>query len=92
MAGKRSEPMTAVEAVEQELALLGKAASPALAASARILARRMDDPHSSATSVSNCGRVLLDTINRLREQAPPKPERTAVDELDTRRQRRRSKN
>jgi hypothetical protein len=59
-------------------------ATSALAASALALAAEMDNKNS-ATSKSMCAKALLDTLNRLRELAPPK---RAKNDLDLQRERR----
>jgi hypothetical protein len=71
------QAVSVVAAVRRDLARLPEdLASGALAASALALASEMDD-RNSATSKSMCAKALLDTLNRLRELAPP--ERVAND-------------
>lgn len=61
-----------------------------LAAMALSLAERMDDPHSSPTAVSNCARVLNETLDRIVALLPAEARLDAVDELISRRERRRA--
>lgn len=78
--------MSVEAGVRRDLTMLGKGAEDsALAESALALAAEMDDPENSATSKSMCARALLDTMDRLRELAPPKKEADPVDELGERR-------
>lgn len=82
--------ISVVEAVERDLvALGGDLADSALAASALALARELDAPNS-ATSKSMCARALMETMDRLRELAPPKREMDQVDEVAERRRARRA--
>jgi hypothetical protein len=86
------EEMSAVAAVERDLEAIAKRdsdlARSALAASALALAREMDNSGNSATSKSMCAKALLDTLNRIRELAPPPEEKDQLDELSRRRARR----
>jgi hypothetical protein len=80
-----------VKAVEHDLKQFGAdLAASGLAASALALAGEIDSPLNSATSKSMCARALLDTLERLRALAPPKKEKTKVDDLASKRARRRS--
>lgn len=78
------EDPSVVAAVARDLAALARRdrvlAESALAASAIVLAREMDD-ENSATSKSMCARALLDTMNRLWELAPPALTEDGVDDL-----------
>jgi hypothetical protein len=58
-----------------------KIGSHALAATARELARKLDDSKTSAHSKSMCARRLQETLDRLRELAPPTQTKDRVDEL-----------
>jgi hypothetical protein len=60
-------------------------AESALAASALALAAEIDSAGNSATSKSMCARELRDTLDRLRELAPPEEEEDGLDELTARR-------
>lgn len=81
-----------VDAVELDLEVIRQqapdVADSTIAASALALAYEMDDPYNSATSKSMCARVLLDTMERLRELAPPAQEADTVDDLTAARIRR----
>jgi hypothetical protein len=81
---------TVAEGVEQDLAAIEdtKLRTSALAESARALAHRLDDEDTSATAASLCAKVLLETLDRLRQLAPAKPEKDGVDDLADRRTRR----
>ena len=59
-------------------------ANGALAALALSLAREMDDDNS-ATSKSMCAAQLRETLDRLRELAPPEEEADQLDDLASRR-------
>lgn len=85
-----SDRPSVVEATKRDLAELGDLADSALAASALALARELDDDSNSATSKSMCARALKETLDRLRELAPPKREADGVDELKAERERRRA--
>lgn len=65
--------------------------SRTLAATARELARRLDDGEASATSKSMCAKALADTVAQLRALVPAKQEPDAVDQLQARRQTRRAR-
>lgn len=58
-------------------------AESALAASAIALAQGMDNP-SSTTSLANCGKTLLDVLDRLRELCPPEEKSDGVEDLRSR--------
>jgi hypothetical protein len=82
--------VSVVDAVTRDLSKLGgDAKDSALAASALALAAELDDSENSATSKSMCARALLDTLDRLRELAPPKREADSIDEIGARRAERR---
>lgn len=80
--------LTVETAVRRDLADLAKRdrdlATSALAANALQLAREMDS-ENSATSKSMCARALNETMEKLRELAPPPADPDAVDELLERR-------
>lgn len=88
MAAQKAGPVEA--GVERDIAALGseELATSGLAASALALAGLIDDPKNSATSKAQCQKALLDTLDRLRELAPPKVERDRVDEIAKRREQR----
>lgn len=79
--------------VQRDLEALAKSApalaTSGLALSALALAGEIDSPHNSATSKSMCARVLLDTLDHLRELAPEGQEADELDELSARRTARR---
>lgn len=80
-----------VAAVRRDLAAFGDLADSALGASALALARELDEPGNSATSKSNCAKALIETLDRLRELAPPPEEaRDQLDDLSARRAARRA--
>lgn len=77
---------TGVEQDIRELARRKKSlGTGGLAASARALAREMDVPKNSATSKSMCARALAETLQRLRDLAPPLEEADGIDDLASRR-------
>lgn len=83
--------MSVVEAVERDLEKLGgDLKDSAMAASALALARELDDPSNSATSKSMCARSLMDTMDRLRQLAPPRREVDGITDLNSERERRRA--
>jgi hypothetical protein len=80
--------MSVVEAVQRDLEELGpKAGESALAATAKVLAERLDGD-SSTTSVALCAKELAATLRELRALAPPKREEDRVDEIAKRREQR----
>lgn len=60
------------------------------AATALALARELD-AENSATSKSMCAKALNETMDRLRELAPPEQTKDEVDELGEARERRRAR-
>jgi hypothetical protein len=80
--------------VNRELAALKKLdkdlAIGALAATAKALAREIDDPDNSPTSKATCARALADTLTALRDMAPKNRAQDGVDELRDRRAARRA--
>lgn len=84
---------TVLAAVERDLARVAlrdkSAAGSSLAATARTLAREMDDPDTSATAVSLCSKALRETLDRLIELAPV-DRSDRLDELARKRERRRA--
>lgn len=95
MAKRRSPTLKVTDAVKRDLAQIAKRdkalARSGLAASALALAKALDEPKNSATSKSMCARSLKETLDRLRELAPPAKERDNVDDLSARRAARRAK-
>jgi hypothetical protein len=81
--------VSVVAALEQDVRDLGKLppACGALVASAFALAEQLDSG-SSATSKSMCAKALLDTLDRLRELAPPTLAASPLDEIRERRDKR----
>ena len=83
-----AESFSVVDGVTRDLAKLPEdVAMSGLGASALVLAREMDDDNS-ATSKSMCANSLRDTLDRLRELAPPKRESDHVDDIARRRAKR----
>lgn len=87
--------MSVSEAIERDIEELRtrdpKLADSALAASARVLAQELDKDRNSATSKSMCARALQDTLEQLRELAPPTEVKDKLDELESRRAARRGR-
>jgi hypothetical protein len=83
--------MSVVDAVQRDLERLGgDLADSALAASALTLARELDKSGNSATSKSMCAKALMETMDRLRQLAPPKEVRDGVSDIAAARERRRA--
>lgn len=61
-----------------------------LAESALAIARELDVPGNSATSKAMCARALAESLERLRALAPAREEADRVDDLASRRAKRRS--
>lgn len=84
---------TALAALERDLKEIGRRdkdlAESGLAATARQLARELDNPKNSATSKSMCAKALMEALDRLRALAPPKEAKDRVDDLASRRAKRR---
>lgn len=82
----------AVESVQHDLADLRERdaalADSALAAAALALAADLDNPYTSATARSMASRVLVDTMDRLRELAPAARKADPLDDLTAARRRR----
>jgi hypothetical protein len=75
--------VSVVEGVERELQLLPEdLRSSGTAAVALAMAARIDGGKGSP---SECGKVLLDALAKLRDLAPPKREPTRLDDLTARR-------
>jgi len=70
--------------VRADLARLKVKGCDGLAATALILAQRID-AGMSATAFSMCAGRLIEALDRLRELAPPDEEQDELDELSTRR-------
>lgn len=70
-----SAPMTTVEAVQADLALIRsrdpRVADGAIAAGAVRMAVEIDDPYTSATAKSMCMKALQGAMDRLLELSPP---------------------
>lgn len=63
--------MTVEQALTAELAQMPQhVRDSSLAATAMVLARKMDDPDNSATSVSMCANAMLSILTKLNELAP----------------------
>lgn len=77
--------VTVEEAVTRDLFELGDLGTSALAATALVLARELDNPGNSATSKSMCARALNETLDKLRALAPSRDEEDRLDELSSRR-------
>jgi hypothetical protein len=73
------------KAVAEELETYGKLGKGALAATALELARQLDYGGNSATSKSMCAKALTETLDKLRELAPPKKEEDEVERARKRR-------
>lgn len=90
---KRAIDFSVLAAVDRDLAALAKLdpvlAKSSLAATARALARELDE-HNSATSKSMCAKELRDTMKEIRSLAPEKQARDDLDELGAQRARRRA--
>jgi hypothetical protein len=75
-APKKRAPTPTAAAVRAELRDLGQRKTgikdSAHAALAIAMAKRIDDPDTSASSAASCGRVLNDAMNELRALAPEK--------------------
>jgi hypothetical protein len=72
--------MSVLDGVERELKGLPKELRDSgVAEVARALAKRIDEGRGSP---SECGKVVLDALSRLRELAPPKHERTKLDDIN----------
>lgn len=84
--------MTVEEAVRADVVALGllPVGSSALVESAVALARELD-ARNSATSKSMCARALKETMDRLRELAPPPKTADRLDDLTARREKRKAK-
>lgn len=86
--------VTTVESVERYLGWVAgrspELAGSPLAAAVMVLAREIDSEGNSATSKSMCVRALLEAMAELRAQLPAERERDGVDDLSSRRQRRRA--
>lgn len=82
----------AVEAgVDRDLkALPAVVRGGALAATALVLARELDDVGNSATSKSMCARALSEALDKLRAVAPEESREDGVDDLAAARAARRS--
>lgn len=87
-------PTSVVDAVTADLKELAKRdprlARSTHAASALALARELDD-NNSATSKSMCARALNETMDRLRELAPPLVQKDGVSDIEDQRKKRRAR-
>jgi hypothetical protein len=71
-----------IDAIERDLEKLPpELANSALAELARTLARELDSPQNSATSKSMNAKAMLDTLDKLRELAPPKEKEGLVHDI-----------
>lgn len=78
--------MSVVAGVRRELERLPEdLRESGIAAVALAMAERID---SGKGSPSECGKVVVDALTRLREMAPPEQQKTRVDELRERRAKR----
>lgn len=82
-----------VEAVERDLERVRERdpdlAESSMAATALALARRIDDPGSSTTSISLAAGTLFAHMERLRELSPPAARSDSIDQLGKVREKRR---
>lgn len=84
---RRSTLRSVVAAVKRDLqALPPELAESGLAASALTLARQLDHPKVPANQKATCARALHEALRELRSLAPPKQERSKLDDLTARRQ------
>lgn len=75
--------MTVVAAVKRDLEQMPQdLAESGLAATALAMAARLD---GGGGSPSECAKALTDILTKLRELAPPKQEKTKLDDLTARR-------
>jgi hypothetical protein len=74
--------------LEQRVAGIKDTARAALALA---MAKRIDDPETSASAAASCGRVLADAIEQLQALAPPAAETKPIDELRARRAKHRAR-
>ena len=84
-----------IEAAEREVEAIRNAdkdlADGALAASAISMAFEIANPYNSATAKSYCAREMRDTLDRLRELAPPEARKDGIDDLADKRAKRRAR-
>ncbi len=84
-----------VDAVEYELAELGRRdpelGRGGLAATARSLALALDDSSTSATGKAACAKALVDVLDRIRALAPAEAAGDLLDDLSSRREKRRAR-
>jgi hypothetical protein len=95
---KETEAMSVLAAVKRDIADISKRgthgarlAKSGMAATALALAVALDDPSNSATSKSMCAKSLNDTLDRLRELAPPAKEADSLDDLQAKREKRKGR-
>jgi hypothetical protein len=75
--------MSVLEGVEADLAQLPEhLRESGLAAVAKAMAQRID---TGKGSPSECGKVVIEALSKLRDLSPPKREEDGVDELSNRR-------
>ena len=81
--------MSVLKAIDADLEQLAKRdsalATSAMAETARALAKELDNAGNSATSKAMCAKALNDTLERLRELAPPEETKDNLDDLSARR-------
>lgn len=82
--------MTVEQSLEQELQKYPEAVrNGPLAATAMVLARKMDDPDNSATSVSMCANAMLSIMTKLADAKPAEQQTDSLAKLLSKRQSRR---
>ena len=93
-AATEAKPLKVVDAIKRDLAEIAKRdkalAESGLLATALQMARELDKPRNSATSKAMCAKSLRETLDRLRELAPPKRVKDGIDDLGTKRATRRA--
>lgn len=86
--------MSVLEATQRDIAEIAKRdkglAASGLAALAEQLAKELDSSGNSATSKSMCAKALMDALDRLRDLAPAEQAKGRIDELGSRRAKRRA--
>jgi hypothetical protein len=84
--------LSTVDRVRSDLKEMGpELENSALAGAALTLAADLDNPRNSATSHAMCAKALLDVMAQLRELAPPKKAKDAIDKIRAKDDRRRSR-
>lgn len=81
--------MSVAEAVEADLKLFSaEIAKSTLAATARVLAIRLDDDEAPAYAVAAASKELREVMGELRKQAPMKAKNDSVDDISAARAKR----